>query len=121
MTGSAVTSAGLNSPLGWIKNLGPGTVYMRGDGTAAGIDQAGSYPLYAGPGLGARGRQRRAYDQPRGAVRHHRLGHPGEGDLGHRGRRRRRARGFTDADVDAAIPAVHPVQPCRTSACSTRS
>jgi hypothetical protein len=48
MTGSAVTSAGLNSPLGWVKNLGPGTVYLRGDGTAAGIDQAGSYVLYAG-------------------------------------------------------------------------
>jgi hypothetical protein len=48
MTGSAVTSAGLNSPLGWVKNLGPGTIYMRGDGTAAGINQAGSYPLYAG-------------------------------------------------------------------------
>ena len=32
MTGSAVTSAGLNSPLGWVKNLGPGTVYLRGQG-----------------------------------------------------------------------------------------
>jgi hypothetical protein len=121
MTGSAVTSAGLNSPLGWVKNLGPGTIYVRGDGTAAGINQAGSYPLYAGqdwPLAADNGARTISLAGPSGTIvsvipakatsATWAAGRGGAG-IHRRGRRRR------DAGPLDARPAA------RTSACSTRS
>lgn len=105
MTGSAVTTAGLNSPLAWVKNLGPGTVYLRGDGAQAGAADAGSYPLYASQDwslavdnnartlslAGPVGTSVKVF--PAKAV----VGTTPVGGVAG-------SAGFTDADIDAAIP-----------------
>lgn len=105
MTGSAVTSAGLGSPLGWVKNLGPGTIYVRGDGTAAGINQAGSYVLYAGQdwALAAdNGARTLSLAGPLGTTvslipaKATSAAGGGGGGVG--------GAGFTDADIDAMLP-----------------
>src|SRR3954465_14653192 len=103
MTGSAVPSAGLNSPLGWVKNLGPGTIYMRGDGTAAGINQAGSYVLYAGqdwPLAADNGARTISLAGPSGTlvslIPAKATSATVVGGFG--------GAGFTDADIDAMLP-----------------
>lgn len=108
MTGAAVTAAGLNSPLGWIKNLGPGTIYMRGDGTAAGINQAGSYVLYSGqdwPLAADNGARTISLAGPAGTIVSVIPAKATAAAVVAAGG----GAGFTDADVDLAIPV--PVVP----------